>query len=217
MLKYLITVLALASAGALAEDVYTATQPNGCKVHNPNPYSNDTAEWQGACNAAGFAEGEGVLRFRNHAGETELSGYWQNGKTQGIGIGMSKLSVRPVEDIYAIGEFLDGKQNGVGTMFILNRKELWHGQWRKGLLENGEWRSIAADNRIHYQGTFQNFKFHGFGTLTMDKRSKTFHRLDAKQRTQGKWQGDDYVLRGWFENGNFIAPCATAAQCAKRR
>ncbi|UOP04036.1 hypothetical protein [Conchiformibius kuhniae] len=240
MLKHLMMVLAFASAGAFAEDVYTTTQPNGCKVHNPNPYSNDTAEWQGACNAAGFAEGEGVLRFRNHlgVGETELSGSWQNGKLQGIGkiqtqiaLGVSRntyrgefrdslkhgIGIMEFPGGFYTGEFRHDQPHGLGTMIGLLQKDVLHGQWENGSLRQGEWFSSSEDNRVRYSGVFHDAKPQGFGTMTLHKDSKMLQRLNAKQRTQGKWQGDDYVLRGWFENGNFIAPCATAAQCAKRR
>jgi len=66
-------------------DWITATnQP--CKIWNPQPQSNESVTWSGACKD-GFASGRGVLRWtENGKPDAEFDGEYSNGKRNGAGV-----------------------------------------------------------------------------------------------------------------------------------
>ena len=84
----------IAAAAASADDVATIRDQNGCQLYNPNPQSNETVRWSGACKD-GFAEGEGVLEWYI-AGQLEerYEGSMRAGWAEGTGSFISRQGIR---------------------------------------------------------------------------------------------------------------------------
>ena len=218
---------------AKSTDGYLSTQPQGCQIYLPSPQPPISATWEGACNPQGFAEGGGVLRLKDANGDPVTHrGYWQQGKQQGLGSQESHLfqyagafrdslphGIGTIDTPYThyAGEIHNGNMHGSGSLLIMHKQYLYQGQWQKNELNGwGEMVSHKPNDTFRYQGAVCQNQKHGFGTIIFHPNSKSFYKLNAKQRQQAILQNGEQVLRGWFEHNQFVAACASAEDCAKR-
>lgn len=131
-----------------------AVAGDGCKVWNPNPAPDESANWNGACKD-GFVEGVGVLEWRRGGKAYERDeGQWRLGRQIGQGSqtwpggqfkGQLADSMPSGQGVLIVGEaryegaFLNGKPNGHGA--LTNASGLFGGAWRDGCFNDGKRRA----------------------------------------------------------------------------
>jgi hypothetical protein len=149
----------IAAGMALAEDVTTIRDQNGCQVYNPNPQPDETVRWSGACKN-GFTDGEGVLEWYV-AGRLEerYEGSMRAGWAEGTGTFVSRQGMRykgewkrslqegkgisqgPDGGVYE-GQWRAGKPHGWGVYRTPDGQTI-EGEW-----ENGEIKSESSSRKI---------------------------------------------------------------------
>lgn len=129
------------------------------------------------------------------------------------------------------GQFLDGNPHGQGKMTYpsgtVYQGDYEYGQrqgngkitnsdgaWLEGEFKddapNGEGINVRA-NGIRYAGSFIEGKAWGFGHLTAPRAAYD----DDKRATNGVWQGNTFVEKGWFYDNKFKFPCDNTEDCIK--
>jgi hypothetical protein len=221
--------LVLTCAQALAADFKLA---GNCLVYD---YDRNTPagsviqtsyQWDGACDAGGFATGQGSLRalwngrpdedstgtmvagrLEGRARTTSASGYvfegmYQAGERRGHGI---LVRTRQQDLVYRyVGEFSGGVPSGHG---VLDRADGRHyvGAFRAGEPDGRgvETGSRGTDGRYRYEGEFVGGKWSGHGVLSWargDRYEGEFRAGKCEGRGAWVWRSGQHY-EGWFANG----------------
>lgn len=168
---------------AAADDYFIADPVNGCQIASTEPVEEgEHASWTGPCKD-GFASGHGVLVWvlggtiygtyeggmsggqlhgggnlfvKDDDGYSRLTGRFENGKANGLGVFVASNGDR------FEGEFLNGERHGLGRLET-SGGAFYDGDFENGL-PNGRGQSMTADGE-EYIGTFHEGKRHGDGFL----------------------------------------------------
>lgn len=192
LLVFLIALPLLALNPSVGSEDWILDDASGCSLWNPDSTRYSQIRWIGSC-VDGRAEGTGLARW------------WG-----------------PEDRLYAIGEFHEGRLNGLGIAQQADGSG-YSGQWQAGIWHgNGTYRTATGDR---YAGGFLNGRAQGHGVLFRengDRYEGAFHdgnfngkgmyfqsdgsRLEAEWST-GKahglgvasWANGDHYAGDWLE------------------
>lgn len=186
-----------------SEGHWIASTPSGCMVWSTFPKTDEQVSWTGGCSdGKAFGHGDLVLTV---AGEeaTRYSGEMKGGKYDGRGMA-----------VFPEGREYDGTWVADGFT--------GEGTYRDASCEiKGQFKDAQADGEVQetckdgtrYAGQTRKGNLHGFGVLTLQKTQQQETIARYRKAGQGAWQGNDYRVAGWWENGKLSFICNTVAQC----
>ncbi|MBP4046803.1 hypothetical protein [Chromobacterium violaceum] len=206
--KSVITLTALAglSGMALAGD-WVASKPSGCKAWSDDVLEGEALNWNGGCKD-GLAEGQGELAWRlddNHG--FSYVGRLKAGRMDGNG----KLTTRDTETGTTVreGEWKDGAFTGQGVYQVASCR--LSGGFVDGQAEG----MISMDcHGRRFEGLAKGGLFNGYGTAWLSQALLPREVAAAEKRKLGYRTGDEYVLLGWWENGQLRQACVSPQDCA---
>ena len=127
----------------------------------------------------------------NHTdeGKQKYEGVWKDGEMHGNGTLVIKEINEDIGDVQVhisdpfdgkkyVGEFQNGKFNGVGTLSFI-RAGFAHGSWWKKLNQGNKF----AEEYKFYEGSFKDNVFHGKGTI--------FYSDDTTNK--GEWHEGEFI------------------------
>ena len=163
MQKILVTILFLLSfyfiflSKVFAEATWFPTNKLNCKVWNPQPQSDETALWSGAC-LNGKANGEGGLTWRFKKNGKVVLRLIEGDMTNGRRLGKVKIT-------YENGTIYIGKLNRNGNRHGQGTLTYADGTIKKGIWKDGQY---LADSDGSYGRSTSNSKIEGYKNFCLE-------------------------------------------------
>lgn len=187
------------AAQAVVPQGFAREQQSGCLYLQSAITEAAEAAWSGGCDAAGYATGQGVMRYAYPAGYT---GYMRRVFEGGMLNGMAE---GPGVVVYENGNRLEATfrydlAEGQGRLLWATGAR-YEGEFRNGK-RTGKGRETSPDGRI-YEGDVVDGEFQGVGILTWpDGRRYTGHFVDGNLNGQGTFiKPGDHMIEGLFKDG----------------
>lgn len=224
-IKFLTSLVTLLTSTYLFAGNWAADPDSGCKAYDVVDTDEVAIIWKGDCQD-GKAQGYGVLVSKYDNDDEDTATYVGN-MIAGYATGKGVLTISN-GDVYQ-GEFARGYFEGKGK-YIYYDGDSYVGEFHEDLFYGeGVYQSVGGDSYggkwsddhqngegfykfsdgTEYWGNFVDDMFTGFGTMTTPKSAYD----EDYNSTQGKWQGDVYIEKGWWEDDEFIMPCGSKANC----
>jgi hypothetical protein len=156
-LPLVISLVLAACRPALAQDAPAWIGAPDCRVAAPSPAPPQAPTWSGSCKD-GFADGKGVLEWRNAKGQSrQLEGTFTAGQVQG------EATLRYTAGTFYTGTFKNNTPDGHGY-YRYSEGSQYEGSIRMGKLEGvGEMLWADGDD---YKGEFKDDQPDGTGVMT---------------------------------------------------
>lgn len=178
-----------------ADSHWASSEPAGCKVWidvQQEASASRQIKWTGAC---------------------------QNGKA--VGKGSLTVSDDGKERVHFDGEMLEGNYHGDGVLKTADNDDVCtvRSSFVQGEMEGVFEESCQSGTR--FEGRAHRGQLAGFGRVSLPRGSYESLIADAQKRRLGSWQGQLFLISGWWEGGSPQLSCASEATClplvAKRK
>lgn len=178
-----------------ADSHWVSSEPAGCKVWidvEQEASASRQIKWSGAC---------------------------QNGKA--VGKGSLTVTDDGKELVQFDGEMLEGNYHGDGVLKTADQEDVCtvRSSFVRGEMEGAFEESCQSGTR--FEGRAHRGRLAGFGRVSLPRGSYESLIADAQKRRLGSWQGQSFLISGWWEGGSPQLSCASEAAClplvAKRK